>query len=258
MTKLSQCTKCVRDRKFCGQYKQEDDTDCPHYSCGGHHSEMSEESHKKVGLTYASFWILYIFIGFVIGFSRYFKDTNILFLLAIPLIVLIVWIVVKKVRKRRDHHQIQDSQTAMTPPQVMPTRTLLQLALRQLGIEYDFDEDNCFIAIYQGEHFKIVAENDSRIIDIYDLWWYHAPLDDIDNLSLVKQAVNDYNIRGKAKLVYSFSREDDVIGVHGMMHFVWVEGIPNIDQYLRAQLDIMLAAHQQFYQIMEHLRRENA
>lgn len=31
MTKLSQCAKCVRDRRNCGHYTTEDDTDCPQY-----------------------------------------------------------------------------------------------------------------------------------------------------------------------------------------------------------------------------------
>lgn len=35
MTKLSQCAKCVHNRRNCGNYKLEDDMDCPHYARGG-------------------------------------------------------------------------------------------------------------------------------------------------------------------------------------------------------------------------------
>ena len=31
MTKLSQCARCKKDRRNCGYYKEEDDTDCPQY-----------------------------------------------------------------------------------------------------------------------------------------------------------------------------------------------------------------------------------
>ena len=35
MTKLSQCARCDYDRRCCGNYTPENDTDCPYYMRGG-------------------------------------------------------------------------------------------------------------------------------------------------------------------------------------------------------------------------------
>ena len=142
------------------------------------------------------------------------------------------------------------------PVSRMTTRNLIQLALRKLGITYDFDENNAFRITYQGEHIIIDAKDDNAWITIYDLWWYDAPFDDPDNLYLVQRAINEYNIERNAKLVFVFNDAEKKVDVHTILNAIFVEQIHNLDQLLRAYMDVVLSSHQHFYNIMEQLRRQ--
>ncbi len=258
MTKLTQCVKCDYDRRRCGHYTPEDDTNCPHYARDGVLQGKKSKSNMGTIVSLAFFYV----ISSIFVYLRYFDDARVFYILSVPLVILAIWGVIDYFKNKHEQPKTEngkmeeDTPYVATPNPTITTRNLLQVVLRRLGIEYDFDEDNSFIVTYQGEHIRIVAKDDCRIIDLYDAWWYHAPLDDIDNLSLVHRAVNDCNIQRKAKFVYSYNTEDDVVGVHSMLHLLWEERIQNIDSYLRAHLDILLASHQHFYQIMERLRRE--
>ena len=84
------------------------------------------------------------------------------------------------------------------------TRTLLMVALRKLNLQYEFDDDQNLLITYQGEQFRIIAENDKPWIQVQDCWWYGESLDDIDNLALLHRAVNECNIRDANKMVYTY------------------------------------------------------
>ena len=49
MTKLAQCAKCKKDRRNCGYYKGEDDTDCPYYE-STRRDDREEEFAQRVGI----------------------------------------------------------------------------------------------------------------------------------------------------------------------------------------------------------------
>lgn len=136
------------------------------------------------------------------------------------------------------------------------TRTSLMVALHKLNLQYDFDEDQYFMVTYQGECFRIIAENDKPWIQIQDLWWYGASLDDIDNLALLHRAVNECNIRDVAKMVYTYNQEEHEIGVHTLCDRLWMPQIPDSAQYLQSAFDTMLRSHHFFFRMMEDLRRE--
>ena len=258
MTKLSQCAKCDHDRRLCGHYVEEDDRNCPHYVHEGKPEPDETQTQRGKALILAVFYpLIAIYV-----YLRWFDSMWVFIILAIPLIVLAIWAVLtwrkarEKQKQERMRQEKEKEQLDFGLKPGMTTRNLLQIALRQLGIEYNFDEDNAFHVVYQGENLRIIASDDSRLIDIYDVWWYMAPLDDIDNLSLMHRAINDCNIRGKAKLVYTYNEEEGVIGVHTQLHLLWTEGIPDLARYLKTSLDLMLFSHQCFYQVMEQLRRE--
>ncbi|MBR1668171.1 MAG: hypothetical protein IJ693_07820 [Bacteroidaceae bacterium] len=255
MAKLSQCAKCFCDRRVCGHYKQEDDMECPHFCSYKGGDEEDGEDSQKIGIVYASFCILYVYIGFAIGLARYFKDMRIYYVFAIPVIILIVLSVVRYIKKRKERKQMGTIETK-TIKSGRDTRTLLQVTLRELNLPYEFDEEQNFIVTYQGETFRILANNDSAYIHIQDLWWYDASLTDIDNLSLVHRAVNDCNIRDTNRIVYTYNREEQRIGIHTLCDILWISQIPNAEQYLQATMNSMLRSHHMFFRLMEDLRRE--
>ena len=136
------------------------------------------------------------------------------------------------------------------------TRTSLMVALHKLNLQYDFDEDQHFVVIYQGERFRLIAENGHAWIHIQDCWWYQESLDDIDNLALLHRAVNECNIRDVNKIVYTYNKEEREIGLHVLREILWLPQIPDLDQYLQTTFDTMLRSHHFFFRMMENLRRE--
>lgn len=136
------------------------------------------------------------------------------------------------------------------------TRTSLMVALSKLNLQYEFDEDQHFLITYQGERFRIIAENGCAWIQIQDCWWYGASLADIDNLALLHRAVNECNIRDTNKIVYTYNNIEKEIGLHTLRDLLWMPQIPNADQYLQSIFDSMLRSHHLFFGMMEDLRKE--
>ena len=136
------------------------------------------------------------------------------------------------------------------------TRTLLMVALRKLNLQYEFDDDQNFIVVYQGERFRIVADNESIWIQIQDCWWYRESLDDIDNLALLHRAVNECNIRDVNKIVYTYDNIEKEVGLHILRDLLWMPQIPTPEQYLQTTFDTMFRSHHFFFRMMEELRKD--
>lgn len=136
------------------------------------------------------------------------------------------------------------------------SRLLLTSTLRKLNIEYELDRDNDFIITYHGEKILLVARDDDPMLHIKDYWWYSAPLDDIENLSIVHRAVNECNTRCYNTLFYDYTKDDHEINVHSTRDILWIPQIPDIDKYLRETLDDLLKMHNYFFRWIEEIRRE--
>lgn len=260
MTKLSQCAKCVRDRRHCGHYTSEDDTDCPQYKSSRKDDGEEDDFSQKVGIGYAMFYVGLVYVGFAIGFANYFKNPAVYYIFAVPIILLVIWGTVKYVRNRKEKKSIKTIYPDMEQMEIkMPdttTRTSLMVALGKLNLQYEFDEDQNFLVTYQGEQFRIIAENERIWIQVQDCWWYGASLTDIDNLALLYRAVNECNIRDANKIVYTYNNIEKEIGLHTLRDLLWMPQIPNADQYLQTTFETMLRSHHIFFRMMEDLRRE--
>lgn len=138
----------------------------------------------------------------------------------------------------------------------LSTRTLLQVALRKLNLQYEFDADQNFIVRYQGETFRLMAENENAFIHIQDLGWYGTSLADIDNLALLHRAVNECNIRDVNRIVYTYDKIEKEISIHTLYDILWMPQIPDPDLYLQATFNNMLRSHHLFFRMMEELRKE--
>lgn len=259
MTKLSQCARCVNDRRNCGLYTPEDETNCPQY-IPSRKDDGEDAFAQKVGIGYATLCVGLVYVGFVIGFANYFKTPAVYYILAVSVILLVIWGIVKHVRSRKEKKPMKTidldmEQMNITLPNTT-TRTSLMVALRKLNLQYEFDGNQNIMVTYQGEVFRIIAENDSCWLHIQDCWWYRESLDDIDNLALLHRAVNECNIRDVNRLVYTYNKIEREVGVHVLREILWMPQIPTPDQYLQTTFDTMLRSHHFFFRMMEDLRRE--
>jgi len=117
-------------------------------------------------------------------------------------------------------------------------------------------ENNEFHVTYQGEHFTIVYSEDSPYISVYDVAWYSAELDDIDNLSLVRQAVNASNLQNIATVLYTIDKENACVNVHTRQCCIFGSYIPDVENYLRSLFENSFKQHHNFYRHIEEIRKE--
>lgn len=137
------------------------------------------------------------------------------------------------------------------------TRSLLFSALEKLNLDYELDEDGDINFKYQGENLQILADDGKKYILIRDLWWYSAPLDDIENLAILHRAVNECNYENAfAIIAYTQDTRDNTINLHTFRTMLWIPEIPDTEQYFLSSLDHLLHMHQRFYGKMESIRRE--
>jgi len=285
MTKISQCFKCDHDRRHCDRYTPEDGTDCPFYVRGGVY-QVKDETSSQMGKIVG--WGFLYTLFFIYACIRDYDDAGLLYPLTIPYGVLIglAIIVYLKNSKKRKLERIRNSainnRTTRTykAMQEVPiqsenskdtdddleqmdiqlpdstTRTSLMVALRKLNLQYEFDEKQNFMVTYQGEHFRVIAENERGWIQIQDLGWYEASLDDIDNLAMLHRAVNECNIRDANKIVYTYNKVEKEVWLHTLRDLLWIPQIPEPAQYLQSTFNSMLRSHQLFFGVMENIRRE--
>jgi hypothetical protein len=253
----------MKDRRKCGHYKDEDDTDCPQYK-SARQDDDEEEFNQKMGMATIISCGGLVYVVFASCFAVYFENPIVYYIFAIPIIMLGIWRLVKyiKIRKLKKQMEVNNMNMKEDMEQMeiqLPdstTRTSLMVALRKLNLQYEFDDNQNFIVTYQGEHFRILADNDKIWIQVQDLWWYEASLDDIDNLALLHRAVNECNIRDVNKIVYTYNKEEREIGLHVLREILWLPQIPGSDQYLQTTFDTMLRSHHFFFRMMENLRKE--
>ena len=114
-----------------------------------------------------------------------------------------------------------------------------QLALRiieNIGSKPQFTEEGRIQFEYQGITFLMEATDDCKFVNLIWPWCHSFSKFDIDELSRVRQVINDINMRGTASVFYSITDSDDV-AVHIKKHFLLVSQIPGIEDYLKLMLD---------------------
>lgn len=83
-------------------------------------------------------------------------------------------------------------------------RDLFLETLTKIGCQYEFGEvedDDLIYFSYQGEHFFADAKNDNWYVQIYDIYWYHVGLYDIDEFARLKKVINESN-RANSVMTY--------------------------------------------------------
>ena len=125
------------------------------------------------------------------------------------------------------------------------TRDLCIELLKQLNCEVSVEEEDenrlCFQ--YQGELFVIDTSNESFFIDIWDPRWYIVPLDDLEQMSNVRKAINTINNYSGTTIVYSIEEEGQKFVLHSKRQCILTKEIPHVKEYLRALLNDFFTVH---------------
>ncbi len=137
-------------------------------------------------------------------------------------------------------------------------RPLLEKTMKNIGCHINMceEKEGEFHVTYQGEHFTIVFSEDSPYITIYDIAWYSEEAYDIDNLSLVRQAVNLCNQRNTSTVLYTIDKENNCVNVHTRQCVVFGSYIPDCESYLRSRFEDSFQQHHSFYRNLEEIRKE--
>ena len=138
----------------------------------------------------------------------------------------------------------------------MGTRDLFLDTLTKIGCQYTLGEgeDKQIYFAYQGEHFIASASNDSYYVHIWDLAWERVELYDIDEISRMRKAINESNFNVAATTVFTIDEEEKQMIVHCKNTIPFVYSMPNIETYLKVELNSFFRAHQLVATEMDKLR----
>ena len=139
------------------------------------------------------------------------------------------------------------------------TRDLCVEVLRKLNCDVQFDEedDSIMFFTYQGERFRIDTWKDCLMIGIWDTWWGTVDLDDLDDVSRIRKAINIVNINSFLTMVYSIDQEHQQFAVHTKRQCLVIPQIPNVENYLAAMLAGFFDVQRSFKEELHKLRRED-
>ena len=117
------------------------------------------------------------------------------------------------------------------------TRQLALKTIENIGSEpKDYDQVS-FQFEYQGVIFLIEAVNDCDFVNLIWPWCYSFSKFDVDEFARVRQVLNDINARGMASVFYGIT-DSDYVAVHIKKNFLFVQQIPDLEDYLKAILEI--------------------
>ena len=129
----------------------------------------------------------------------------------------------------------------------MGTRDYFLKILTKIGCQYELgegeDEDKVFFA-YQGENFTASVSNEGWYVHIWDTCWGHVELYDVDEFARLKKAINLSNLNCATVTVYTVDEAGSNVDVHCKSVIPFIPQIPEIDNYLRGELNDFFRAHQ--------------
>lgn len=148
----------------------------------------------------------------------------------------------------------------MEENQNLSTRDLCAEVLRKLNCDVQFDEENEYnmYFTYQGENFSVDTWENGLMITIWDTWWGTVDLDDLDDVSRVRKAINNINVRQNLTLMYSIDEKGQKFAVHTKRQCLLIPQIPQIENYMAAMLTDFFDVQRSFKEEYERLRLEEA
>ena len=136
------------------------------------------------------------------------------------------------------------------------TRKLFLETVTNIGCQYQLGEgeDTRIFFAYQGEHFFADTNNESIYVHIWDTHWCHVELYDIDELSRLRKAINNSNLKTSVITFYTIDDDAKTMDVHCKTTIPFVRSIPKLEDYLRVELNEFFHAHHQVGTEMHKLR----
>lgn len=146
----------------------------------------------------------------------------------------------------------------MEENQNISTRDLCAEVLRKLNCDVQFDEENEYnmYFTYQGENFSVDTWENGLMITIWDTWWGTVDLDDLDDVSRVRKAINTINVRQNLTLMYSIDEKSQKFAVHTKRQCLLIPQIPQIENYMVAMLTGFFDVQRSFKEEYDRLRLE--
>ena len=151
---------------------------------------------------------------------------------------------------------IQQEEKQEEPPH---TKDLCIELLKQLNCEVSVEEEdeNRLYFQYQGELFIIDATNESFFIDIWDPRWYIVPLDDLEQMSNVRKAINTINSWCGTTIFYTIEEEGQKFVLHSKRQCILTKEIPHVKEYLMALLNDFFTVHNRLREEIVPQNKEN-
>ena len=130
------------------------------------------------------------------------------------------------------------------------TQQLMVSTLTQIGCQPTINEDDTVAVTYQGEHFHI--DFGGLYAQIWDLGWAGVSVNDPE-LPKIREAVNHTNFDFGPTVVMTNPDDKGTMYFHSRLGILLHPDIPEIDNYLRSNLDMFFrtkeAVRQNFQQI---------
>lgn len=151
----------------------------------------------------------------------------------------------EKELEQRKSLAIQPETKAEASNAVLHTRDLFLDTLTEIGCQYQLgeDDDKRIFFTYQGEHFFADATNDIAYVQLWDTYWGHIELYDIDEMSRLRKAINTSNMKTSVTAFYTTDEMRKNFVVHSKTTIPFLSTIPELDDYLKVELNEFFRAH---------------
>lgn len=205
----------------------------------------------------------------------HFKLDNFAFMIAFILVVIALlcfsYYKAKQQKADQEMDRIMNAPSGTVSAEVLPlnnnymeenhklsTRDLCAEVLHKLNCDVQFDDENEYNMhfSYQGENFSVETWEDGLMITIWDTWWGTVDLDNLDDVSRVRKAINTINVRQGFTLMYSIDEKSQKFAVHTKRQCLLIPQIPQIENYMVAMLTGFFDAQRSFKEEYDRLRLE--
>ena len=151
---------------------------------------------------------------------------------------------VEEDKERSEYAKTNDAIDKAIDAEDNKTRNLLIKTLMNIGCQSEENKETGRIRfIYQGECFSIDAENESPFITIWDTYWARISLANLE-INKLKDAINETNISMRPTIFYSIEKEESEVCLHCKYIMPFIIEIPDINNYLQANLNNFFIAHE--------------
>ena len=151
----------------------------------------------------------------------------------------------------------QKAPVSTNPPgKAVGARDLFLDTLTKIGCQYQLGEgeDKRIFFAYQGEHFFADTTNETNYVHLWDTHWGHVELYDIDEVSRLRKAINTSNLKTSVTTIFTIDEDGKNMDVHSKSTIPFMSSMPDLDDYLRVELNDFFRAHQVVGNEMHKLR----